>query len=156
LGKFEGTDGDGEALAETLSDAETQERFLRAELWFNETLANVLGRLQLIGTTLTQVDAALNTGEFDETVVWNLDGAQQTLEKLEGLDGIVVVGLMKEKAKGLRELLVKKVEGAWNGLVQVDKDKRFVKILIVAEGRTPPFAYSVLIDGISSIRISVC
>jgi centromere/kinetochore protein ZW10 len=136
LGKFEGTDGDGEALAETLSNAETQERFLQAELRFNETLANVLGRLQLIGTTLAQADAALNTGEFDETVVENLDSAEQTLEKLEGLDGIIVVGLMKEKAKGLRKLLVNKVESAWNSLVQVDKDKRFVKILKVAESRT--------------------
>jgi len=122
-----GADGNREALAQALSDAETHLRFLEAEIQFNETLASALGKLQLIGTTLAQVDVAISRGELG-AAVGILNGAEDALERLRGFDEIIVTGLMKEKARLLRKTLLETVERAWSGLVNADKDSGIVVI----------------------------
>jgi hypothetical protein len=116
-----------------LNDVEAKQQFLIAEIKFNETLAGMLGKLQLIGTALVQVDVAINRGEFDQAVEI-LRGAEEALEKLQGFEEIIVVGLMKEKAKILRKELLEKVEEAWGGLVRVEKEKGWVTIKKSVEG----------------------
>jgi len=128
-----GADGNREAHAQALSDAETHQRFLEAEIQCNEALASVLGKLQLIGATLAQVDVAIGRGELG-AAVGILDGAEDALERLQGFDEIIVAGLMKEKARLLREALLETVERAWSGLVNVDKDSGIVVIRKSANG----------------------
>ncbi|KAF8545380.1 Centromere/kinetochore Zw10-domain-containing protein [Trichophaea hybrida] len=120
-------DAEAKALTEALNDASAKQRFLIAEIKFNETLAGMLGKLQLIGATLVQVDGAISKGEFDQAV-GILRGAEEALERLQGFEEIIVVGLMKEKAKILRKELLSRVEEAWGGLVRVEKEMGWVKI----------------------------
>jgi hypothetical protein len=107
------------------------------EIQFNETLAGMLGKLQLIGTTLTQVDVATNRGEYDQSTTLLLN-AEDALKKLQGFDGIIVVGLMKEKAKILRRELLEKVEDAWSGIIKVEARKESVTIRRHFESMTSP------------------
>jgi centromere/kinetochore protein ZW10 len=123
-----------EALAQALNDAETQQQFLINEIRFNEALASMLGKLQLIGTTLAQLDVTISRGELDQAVSI-LDSVEDALERLQGFDEIIVVGLMKEKAKELRKVLLERVEEAWGALVNVEKDKGSVTIRKSVEGR---------------------
>ena len=105
-----------------------------SEIRFTETLAGMLGKLQLIGATLTQVDVATNQrGDFDQAVVI-LQGAETALEKLHGFDEIIVVGLMKEKAKILRSELLGTLEEAWGGLVTVDGEKKSIAVRKSVQG----------------------
>ncbi|KAI5857585.1 Centromere/kinetochore Zw10-domain-containing protein [Tricharina praecox] len=120
-------DEEEKALAQAVGDAETHQRFLEAEIQFNETLASVLGKLQLIGTTLAQVDIAIGRGELG-AAVGILNGAEDALERLRGFDDIIVAGLMKEKARLLRKALLETVERTWSGLVNVDKDSGTVVV----------------------------
>lgn len=82
----------------------------------------MLGMLQLIGATLDQVEVSIGRGELDPAV-GILESAREALEKLEGLDEIIVVALMKEKSKNLRKLLLERVEEAWSALVKVDRER---------------------------------
>jgi hypothetical protein len=122
-----------EALAQALNDAETQQRFLVDEIRFNESLASMLGKLQLIGTTLTQIEDTIERGELDQAV-GILSSAEDALERLQGFDEIIVVGLMKEKARMLRKTLLERVEAAWSALFSIEKDNGSVTIRKSLEG----------------------
>lgn len=93
----------------------------------------MLGKLQLIGTTLAQVDIAIGRGELG-AAVGILNGAEDALERLRGFDDIIVAGLMKEKARLLRKALLETVERTWSGLVNVDKDSGTVVVRKSANG----------------------
>lgn len=94
----------------------------------------MLGRLQLIGTTLSQVDLSITRGELDQAV-GILDSAGEALAKLKGFEEIIVVGLMKQRCSDLRKLLVQRVDAAWGKLVDVGKDH--VSIRDAAERMLP-------------------
>ncbi|KAL7273927.1 ribosome biogenesis protein ytm1 [Rhizina undulata] len=108
------------ALERELEDAAIQYQFLKGEIKFNEALTSLLGRLQLISTTLDQVDAAIVRGELDHAIVM-LNSAEDALKKLEGVEEIIVVGLMKLRAKSLRAALVQRVEDGWAAMVKIEK-----------------------------------
>lgn len=127
-------DGGREALVEALRDAETKRQFLASEIRFTETLAGMLGKLQLIGATLTQVDVATNQRRDFDQAVPILQGAEAALEKLHGFDEIIVVGLLKEKATILRNELLRSLEEAWGGLVTVDRDKGSITVRRSVQG----------------------
>ena len=116
-------------LEAQLEDAETQAKFLQGEIRFNEELASILGRLQLIGATLTQADVAIQRGEFEPAVAV-LDGAEDALSRLAhtGFEDIVVVGLLKEKAKQLRSGLKQRLEDAWGMLMKVDEKNASISL----------------------------
>lgn len=120
-----------EALEQELQDAETQAQLLEREIRFNDELASVLGRLQLIGTTLAQVEGVMGSDLGQAIAV--LGGAEDALRKM-GTEGTIVIGLMKERAIGLRKLLKEKVECGWGQLVRVDKQEGSIKIQKNVEG----------------------
>jgi centromere/kinetochore protein ZW10 len=126
-------DAEERALAQDLNDAQTKQRFLIDEIRFNESLASMLGKLQLIGTTLTQIEDTIERGELDQAVSI-LSSAEDALGRLQGFDEIIVVGLMKEKAKMLRKTLLERVEAAWSALVRIEKDNGLVTIRKSVEG----------------------
>ncbi|KAI5793186.1 Centromere/kinetochore Zw10-domain-containing protein [Geopyxis carbonaria] len=143
---------DEKALAIALEDAESQERFLKAEIGFSESLTSVLGQLQLIGTTLTQVDVAISRGELDQAVSI-LGGADDALEKLEGFEEIIVVGLMKEKGKQLRELLVNRAEEAWGRMIRADVNNSLVEIKNTAEVSSVEMNVGVVVSTLEALDL---
>lgn len=107
------------------TDALTQARFLEGEIRFNDELASVLGRLQLIGTTLAQVESVMGSDLGEAVTV--LAGAEDALERMGG-GPTIVVALMREQAVELRRGLKEKVDGGWGGLVEIDKQEGSIKI----------------------------
>lgn len=114
-----------EALEKEYEDAMTQARFLEEEIRFNDELATILGRLQLIGATLTQVESVMGSNPGEAITV--LAGAEDALERMEG-GPTIVVALMREHAAGLRKALREKVDGGWGGLIEIDTQQGFIKI----------------------------
>lgn len=115
-------------LEKELGDAETQARFLEGEMRFNDQLASILGRLQLIGATLGQVEILVSGGELGDAIEV-LTGAEGALEKMQGAGGeTIVVGLMREKAATLRKGLVERVGDSWGKLVEIDQVAGSIRI----------------------------
>lgn len=106
------------ALSASVGDATEQQAFLTREISFTTSLASTLGKLQLLGTTLTQIDLAIARGRLAEAVPI-LDSASEALAKLQGFEEIVIVGLMRQRCSDLRKLLVKRAEEAWAKCVSV-------------------------------------
>jgi centromere/kinetochore protein ZW10 len=100
---------------------------LVAEIQFNKALTNVLGRLQLIWTTISQADVEINRGDFNQAIM-TLNGAEEALQRLQNFDQIIIVGLMNEKILMLRKAVVDRVERAWNELVTVNKEKSLLTV----------------------------
>lgn len=117
--------GAEEALEQECEDAMTQARLLVEEIRFNDELAAVLGRLQLIGGTLAHVERAMGS-DLGEAVTM-LAGAEDALEKMGG-GPTIMVALMREQAAELRKALRDKVDGGWGGLIDIDKQKGSIKI----------------------------
>lgn len=114
-----------EVLEKEYEDAMTQARFLEEEIRFNDELATILGRLQLIGATLTQVESVMGSNPGEAIAV--LAGAEDALERMGG-GPTLVVALMREQAVGLRKGLREKVDGGWGGLIEIDTQQGFIKI----------------------------
>lgn len=103
----------------------TQARFLEGEIHFNDELASVLGRLQLIGATLAQVESVMGSDLGEAVTV--LAGAEDALERMGG-GPTIVVALMREQAVELRRGLKETVDGGWGGLIEIDKREGSIKI----------------------------
>lgn len=114
-----------EALEKEHEDAITQARFLEEQIQFNDELAAVLGRLQLIGVTLTQVESVMGSDLGEAVTV--LAGAEDALGRMGG-GPTIVVALMREQAAALRKGLKEKVDGGWGGLIEIDKQEGSIKI----------------------------
>lgn len=114
-----------EALEKEYKDAITQARFLEEEIRFNDELATILGRLQLIGATLTQVESIIGSDPGEAITV--LAGAEDALERMGG-GPTVVVALMREQAAGLRKGLRENVDGGWGGLIEIDTQAGSIRI----------------------------
>lgn len=113
------------ALEKEHEDSITQARFLEEEIRFNDELATILGRLQLIGATLTQVENTM--GSDPGSAIAALAGAEEALERMGG-GPTVVVALMREHAVGLRKGLREKVDGGWGGLIEIDTQAGSIRI----------------------------
>ncbi|RPB04073.1 hypothetical protein L873DRAFT_1729843 [Choiromyces venosus 120613-1] len=110
-----------------LEDATTQARLLVSEIQFNEALTEILSKLQLIDLTLSQVEHLLNTRELCQAIE-TLYNAEVALERLSGSGGTIVISLTKEKAKGLRSMLTKKIEDCWKDLLKINSRKSEISI----------------------------
>ncbi|PWW73850.1 hypothetical protein C7212DRAFT_366119 [Tuber magnatum] len=110
-----------------LEDSTMQTRLLASEIEFNEALTEILLKLQLIGLTLFQVEHLLNTGELCQAIE-TLDNVEVALEKLPASGGTIVIGLMKERAKGLRSILANEIEDCWKYLLKIDSRKSEISI----------------------------
>lgn len=114
-----------EALEKELADAEAQHKFLEAEIRFNDELLGRLGLLQMIAATLGQVEALSAGGELAQAMVV-LEGAERALVEMKG--ETIVVGLMKERAAGLRKGVVERVERGWTEIVGVQREEGVLRI----------------------------
>ncbi|CAZ82412.1 unnamed protein product [Tuber melanosporum] len=119
-----------------LEDSIMQARLLVSEINFNEALAEILSKLQLIDLTLYQVKHLLNTGELCQAIE-ALDNVEVALEKLPVSGETIVISLMKEKAKGLRSMLVNKLEDCWRYLLRINPGKGGISIDRDAAGSCP-------------------
>lgn len=117
-----------------LEDSTMQARLLVSEIKFSEALTDILSKLQLIDLTLSQVEHLLDTGELCQAIE-TLDDVRATLEKLPASDGTIVINLMKEKAKGLRSMLVDKIEDYWKCLLKVNPRKSEISVYRDAAGK---------------------
>lgn len=114
-----------EALEQESKDSMSQARLLEEEIRFNNELAAVLGRLQLIGATLAQVERVMGS-DLGEAITM-LTGVDDALEKMGG-GPTIVVALMREQAAELRKGLRDKVDGGWGGMIEIDKQEGSIKI----------------------------
>ncbi|KAH0608151.1 uncharacterized protein H6S33_002203 [Morchella sextelata] len=114
-----------EALETELADAEAQQRFLEAEIRFNDELLGRLGLLQMVSATLGQAAALSAGGELAQAMVV-LEGAERALAEMTG--ETIVVELMKERAAGLRKSVVERVERGWTEIVCVRKEEGELRI----------------------------
>lgn len=114
-----------EALEKELEDAEAQQRFLESEIRFNDELLGRLGLLQMINSTLGQVEALSAGGELAQAVVV-LEGAERALAEMKG--ETIVVELMRERAAGLRKVVMERVQWGWAEVVCIRKEEGELRI----------------------------
>ncbi|KAI5850315.1 hypothetical protein DFP73DRAFT_591173 [Morchella snyderi] len=114
-----------EALEKELADAEAQQRFLEAEMRFNDELLSRLAVLQTVAATLGQAQALSGGGELARAM-GVLEGAEAALAQMGG--ETIVVGLMRERAAGLRRDVVERVERGWAEIVCVQKEEGVLRI----------------------------
>jgi len=104
-----------------------QAQLLVSEIKFNESLTDILSKLQLIDLTLSQVEHLLDTGELCQAIE-TLDDVEAALEKLPEPEGTIVISLIKEKAKGLRSMLASKIEDCWKYLFKVNPQRSEISV----------------------------
>ncbi|KAF8464609.1 Centromere/kinetochore Zw10-domain-containing protein [Kalaharituber pfeilii] len=123
------------ALHQSIHDAQAKHTFLSAEIKFNQSLASILGSLQLIGNTVDQVSMFVEQGDLGMAIA-QLQAAEHALGQL-GCEGIIVVGLMKEKVAGMKRTLVDAVESYWSRLISSGKEGGEGWVRIVKEVKGP-------------------
>lgn len=124
-----------ETLEKELADAEAQQRFLEAEMRFNDELLSRLAVLQTVAATLGQAQALSAGGELARAM-GVLDGTETALAQMTG--ETIVVGLMRERAAGLRKDVVERVERGWAEIVCVQKEEGVLRIRKEIAGGAAP------------------
>ena len=110
-----------------VADVLTQRNLLTSELAFNEDLAAVIRGLLLVDTKFEEVQEKAVTGRLD-IATKELKNGETTLQNLQGVEGVLAAGLLREKARRLRETLVASVDKCWSGLIHVDSKGGFMSV----------------------------
>ncbi|PSN60397.1 hypothetical protein BS50DRAFT_535887 [Corynespora cassiicola Philippines] len=134
-----------------VQDAASKVSFLYSEIAYNESLVQVVERLQDISNLLESAQNAAVQGHV-----------MHALERLEDADGAFVqlgafgntraVGVLKNRAGQLRSAIEKDTTEAWHALIVADSMERKITIRDQIE-RDPPVRIDAVVDALSKLGL---
>jgi hypothetical protein len=114
-------------LQEELKDATNKLELLTGELWFNKTLTATLEQICAIQKSLDQVQEDTLSDHYVEAID-KLNKADGDVARLQSIENTAVVGLLRDRASGLKRAIVENVGNCWDALIQLNPSEGRITI----------------------------
>ena len=127
-------------MQEKLRDATSKLELLIGEVRFNETLTGTLEQIYAIQKTLDQVQEDALSDRFVEAI-GKLNKADSDVARLQSIENAAVVGMLRDRATGLRRAIVENVSDCWDALIEVNRNEGRITIRNEFQSQYSDFCY---------------